>query len=51
MNQTNSKNLYLTADQARNLQADILALMAQVIASIPEETQNSTVVMTGVSDK
>jgi hypothetical protein len=44
MNQTNSKQLVLTADEARNLHADIFNLLANMaeIQSKPTETVQET---------
>jgi hypothetical protein len=49
MNQTGSKQLSLSADEARNLHADIFNLLANIaeLQSQPEQAQSSTISLDG----
>lgn len=49
MNQTGSKQLSLSADEARNLHADIFNLLANLaeVQTMPESSQSTTLSLDG----
>lgn len=51
MNQTNSRQLSLSADEARNLHADIFAIlanMAELTSNLQVKTQNNNELVVGL---